>query len=71
MYHGEKLNAWTHLVGAVLAAVGSIWLLVMAALDGSPQKIISVAIYGVTLVLLYTVSTVYHSVRGRSKVIMQ
>ena len=31
MYHGEKLNAWTHLVGAVLAAVGSIWLLVMAA----------------------------------------
>lgn len=29
------------------------------------------AIYGVTLVLLYSVSTVYHSVRGRSKVIMQ
>ena len=71
MYHGEKFNAWTHLVGAVLAAAGSIWLLVMASLDGSPQKIISVAIYGVTLVLLYSVSTVYHSVRGRSKVIMQ
>lgn len=43
----------------------------MACLDGSPQKIVSVAIYGVTLVLLYSVSTVYHSVRGRSKVIMQ
>ena len=71
MYHGEKLNAWTHLVGAVAAAVGSIWLLVMVCLDGSPQKIVSVAIYGVTLVLLYSVSTVYHSVRGRSKVIMQ
>ena len=71
MYHGEKLNAWTHLVGAVAAAVGSIWLLVMTCLDGSPQKIVSVAIYGVTLVLLYSVSTVYHSVRGRSKVIMQ
>ena len=71
MYHGEKLNAWTHLVGAVAAAVGRIWLLVMACLDGSPQKIVSVAIYGVTLVLLYSVSTVYHSVRGRSKVIMQ
>ena len=71
MYHGEKLNAWTHLVGALLATAGSIWLLVMASLDGSPQKIVSVAIYGVTLVLLYSVSTVYHSVRGRSKVIMQ
>ena len=71
MYHGEKLNAWTHLVGALLATAGSIWLLVMASLDGSPQKIVSVAIYGVMLVLLYSVSTVYHSVRGRSKVIMQ
>ena len=55
MYHGEKLNAWTHLLGAVAAAVGSVWLLVMACLDGSPQKIVSAAIYGVTLVLLYSV----------------
>ncbi|TLX59648.1 hemolysin III family protein [Stutzerimonas nosocomialis] len=71
MYHGEKLNAWTHLVGAALAFVGAVWLLVLAALDGSPWKIVSVAIYGVTLVTLYTVSTVYHSVRGRAKRIMQ
>ena len=71
MYHGEKLNAWTHLLGAVAAAVGRVWLLVIACLDGSPQKIVSAAIYGVTLVLLYSVSTVYHSVRGRPKVIMQ
>ncbi|TLX56649.1 hemolysin III family protein [Stutzerimonas nosocomialis] len=71
MYHGEKLNAWTHLVGAALAFFGAVWLLVLAALDGSPWKIVSVAIYGVTLVTLYTVSTVYHSVRGRAKRIMQ
>ncbi|SDS54079.1 hemolysin III [Pseudomonas asplenii] len=71
MYHGERLNAWTHLVGAVLACIGAIWLLVMASLDGSPWKIVSVAIYGVTLMTLYSVSTVYHSVRGRAKVIMQ
>lgn len=43
---------------------GSVWLLVMACLDGSLQKIVSAAIYGVTLVLLYSVSTVYHSVRA-------
>ncbi|CAD5203277.1 PAQR family membrane homeostasis protein TrhA [Pseudomonas sp. FEN] len=71
MYHGERFNAWTHLVGAVLAGIGAIWLLVVASLDGSPWKIVSVAIYGVTLMLLYSVSTVYHSVRGRAKVIMQ
>ncbi|MGA8136009.1 MULTISPECIES: PAQR family membrane homeostasis protein TrhA [Pseudomonas] len=71
MYHGERLNAWTHLVGAVLACIGAVWLLVVASLDGSPWKIVSVAIYGVTLLLLYSASTVYHSVRGRAKVIMQ
>ena len=71
MYHGERLNAWTHLVGAAAASVGAVWLLVMASLQGDPWKIVGVAIYGVTLVVLYSASTVYHSVRGRKKSIMQ
>jgi hemolysin III len=71
MYHGERFNAWTHLVGAVLAFVGAVWMLVLASMDGNVWKIVSTAIYGVTLLLLYSVSTVYHSVRGRAKVIMQ
>ena len=66
MYHGEKFNAWSHLFGAVAACVGAVWLLVIASLDGSPWKIVSVAIYGFTLLVLYSVSTVY-----RAKVIMQ
>ena len=57
MYHGEKLNAWTHLVGAVLALVGSVVLIVRAALGGDPWKVVSVSIYGLTLVLLYSFST--------------
>ncbi|KPY28125.1 Hemolysin III [Pseudomonas syringae pv. papulans] len=71
MYYGEKFNAWSHLVGAVLAAVGAIWLLVMASLHGDVWKVVSMAIYGACLVTLYSVSTVYHSVKGRSKSIMQ
>jgi hemolysin III len=71
MYHGERLNAWTHLVGAVLAAVGAIWLIVLSSLDGSPWKIVSVSVYGVALVLLYSISTLYHSLRGRTKRIMR
>jgi hemolysin III len=71
MYYGEKFNAWSHLAGAVLALVGAVWLLVMASLHGDVWKIVSMAIYGVTLVTLYSASTVYHSVRGRAKVIMQ
>lgn len=71
MYHGERFNAWSHLFGAVAAFVGAVWLLVIASVDGSPWKIVSVTIYGVTLLVLYSVSTVYHSVRGRAKRIMQ
>jgi len=71
MYYGERFNAWTHLVGAALACLGAIWLLVLAALDGSPVKIVSVAIYGLSLILLYSISTLYHSLRGRAKVVMR
>ncbi|MDG9924262.1 MULTISPECIES: hemolysin III family protein [unclassified Pseudomonas] len=71
MYHGEKFNAWTHLVGAVLACIGAIWLLVLASLTGEPRKIVSVAVYGVALVVLYSISTLYHSLRGRAKLIMR
>jgi hemolysin III len=71
MYHGERFNAWTHLVGALLACMGAIWLLVLAALDGELAKIVSAAIYGLSLILLYSISTLYHSLRGRAKVVMR
>ena len=71
MYHGEKFNAWTHLIGALLACAGAIWLLVLASLDGEPRKIVSVAIYGLALVLLYSISTLYHSLRGSKKLVMR
>ena len=71
MYHGERLNSWTHLVGAVLALVGAIVLIVVAAQAGDPWKVVSVSIYGATLVLLYSLSTLYHSFRGRAKEILQ
>jgi hemolysin III len=71
MYHGEKFNAWTHLVGAALALAGAVWLLLLALPSGDPWKVFSVAVYGVTLVILYSASTLYHSVRGRAKQILQ
>ncbi|WP_426810309.1 hemolysin III family protein [Pseudomonas sp. WOUb67] len=71
MYYGERFNAWTHLVGAVLACIGAIWLIVVAGLQGDPWKIVSFSIYGSTLLLLYSISTLYHSTRGRAKAIMR
>ncbi len=61
MYYGEKLNSITHLVGAVLALIGFGSLLTISIQEQSPQLIISFTIFGLTLILLYTASTLYHS----------
>jgi len=71
MYYGERFNSLTHLVGAALALAGAIVLVVLAAVSGDPWKVIGVSIYGVALVLLYSFSTLYHSLRGRAKNILR
>ena len=71
MDYGEKFNAVTHLVGAGLALPGVIVLVVLAALQGDPWKVVGVAIYGVTLVSLYSFSGLYHSLRGRAKNVLR
>lgn len=68
----EIVNALTHGVGAVLSIIGFVFLLVAATFYGGPLKIVSVAIYGSTLVSLYVFSTLYHSIQhGRTKNIFQ
>jgi hemolysin III len=67
MYHGERFNAYTHLVGALLALAGAVVLIVLGAMKQDVWKIVSFAIYGASLVMLYSASTLYHSTRGRLK----
>lgn len=71
MYHGERFNSISHLVGAALAVAGTAVLVALAARLGDPWKIVGFSIYGAMLVALYTASTAYHSVRGRAKEILQ
>ena len=61
MYHGEKLNSITHLVGTALSLVGLGALLTVSIQHRDPWMISSFAIFGFTLVLLYSMSTLYHS----------
>ena len=67
MYHGERFNGISHLIGAALALAGLVVLVAFASLQGDPWKITSFSIYGASLFLLYTLSTLYHSLRGRAK----
>ncbi len=61
MYYGEKLNSITHLVGAVLALMGFGALLTIGIQHRDPWMIAGFVVFGFTLVLLYTMSTLYHS----------
>lgn len=61
MYYGEKLNSITHLVGAVLALIGFGALLTISIQQKNPFLITSFTVFGLTLILLYTMSTLYHS----------
>lgn len=61
MYYGEKLNSISHLVGAALALIGFGALLSVSLLSGDPWVIVSFSVFGASMVLLYTMSTLYHS----------
>lgn len=71
MYEGERFNSISHLAGAILSLCGLSLLVTLAAIDGDPWKIVSFSVYGATLLLLYTCSTLYHSVRGPAKALFR
>ncbi len=71
IYHGERFNSITHLIGAALSVAGSSVLITLATVTGDFWKIVATSVYGGMLVLLYTISTLYHSFQGRSKQIFQ
>jgi hemolysin III len=57
----EISNAITHGIGALLAISALVMLVVFSALNGTAWHVVSFAIFGATLVILYTMSTLYHS----------
>jgi hemolysin III len=65
-------NSVTHGVGAALSIAGVAVLITSAATHGSPVQIVSCAVYGSTLALVYLCSTLYHSlVRTRARRVFQ
>ena len=58
---GEEIfNMTSHIVGAVLGIVATVLCVVFASVHRNVYGIISGAIYGVTMILLYTMSSIYH-----------
>lgn len=58
---GEEIfNMTSHIVGAVLGIVATVLCIVFASIHKNVYGVISGAIYGVTMIVLYTMSSIYH-----------
>jgi len=67
----ETFNALSHLAGAGLATAALVALVSRAAIHADAAAIGACSVYGASLVLLYLSSTLYHSLRGRAKSVVQ
>ena len=61
----EQLNAWTHGFGALMGIVGLILLILYT--NHSQWNLFSVILYGFSIILLFSASTLYHSVKGEKR----
>lgn len=57
----EIANSITHGIGLILSIAGLVALMVIATKNGSAWHVASCGVFGVTLVILYAASTLYHS----------
>ena len=61
---GEEIfNMVSHIVGAALGVAALVLCVFVSALKGSAIAVVSSSIYGASLVMLYTMSSVYHGLR--------
>lgn len=67
----EVAHALTHGIGAALSIVALVLMLVWAAAYGDARHVVAASIYGASLILLYTASTLYHAFPPRIKAVFQ
>ena len=70
---GEELsNMITHIVGGVLGVIYLILCVIVAALNKNTYGIVGSSIYGVSVIILFTMSSIYHGLKpGLAKKVFQ
>lgn len=70
---GEELcNSISHGIGALLSVAALVLCVVRGAFTGSAYAVVSGAIYGASLIILYCNSTIYHALkRNKAKRVMR
>ncbi|MDO6436541.1 hemolysin III family protein [Cyclobacterium sp. 1_MG-2023] len=60
----EFANTLTHLIGILFSIVAISLLVVFSVLNGTALDVVSCCIFGATMLLLYTSSTLYHAIQS-------
>ncbi len=64
---GEEIfNSVTHGIGSLLSIAGCVILIVFCACHGGAKEVVSACIYGASLIILYTMSTLYHALTNKT-----
>lgn len=62
----ERLNAWSHGFGASLGIVALV-LLILYSDNAKPWDLFSVIVYGISIIILFLASTIYHAVTNEKR----
>lgn len=68
----EIINSFSHAIGAVFGIVALVMMLMVAVPTGNAIAIVSTLVYGISLIVLYANSAIYHGWRiGKTKKVFQ
>ncbi|MBP5534184.1 MAG: hemolysin III family protein [Alphaproteobacteria bacterium] len=62
----ELLNSLVHGIGILLSIAGLVILVAIAALRSDAWAVVSCAIFGCSLILMYSMSTIYHAIQNKN-----
>ncbi|MGG5486969.1 PAQR family membrane homeostasis protein TrhA [Gaetbulibacter sp. PBL-D1] len=63
----ERLNTWSHALGALLGIAGLVLLILSALQVKLPWSLFSVIVYGISIIVLFSASAFYHAVKGEKR----
>lgn len=66
-YIREPINTLTHGIGAILAVIGLVFLIYESLKSGSLSQLVAFSIFGLSMILLYTASSLYHALPVKQK----
>ena len=63
----DPVSGFSHLIGVIGGIVGLVFLIILSSIHGNAFTVVSFTLFGTTLVLLYSASTLYHLLNLKEK----